>query len=235
MIVIDSILSLGVLLGLYFILPYCARNHLRRKFLLSIKESDLVCLTFDDGPNPESTPEILELLEELDVKATFFLIGRNIQKHPELCREIIKHDHEVGDHGYRHVHPWGCLPFSAVKDLIRGRTAIKEENREKNSFWLRPPYGKLNLITLCYVLLYQRRLAFWNVDPQDYLPQPPEKLSASVLAQFKGGSVILLHETSLHANQELEGKLTAIKMTVQEIKNRGYRFVRLSEAVPARD
>jgi peptidoglycan/xylan/chitin deacetylase (PgdA/CDA1 family) len=79
MIVIYIILSMGILLGLYFILPYWVRNYLRRKFLVAIKESGLVCLTFDDGPNPESTPKILDLLEELDVKATFFLTGRNIQ------------------------------------------------------------------------------------------------------------------------------------------------------------
>jgi len=225
------VLSLGVLVGLYFILPYWPRNYLRRKFLRAIKESGFVCLTFDDGPNPESTPEILDLLEELDVKATFFLTGRNIQKHPELYQDIIKHDHEVGEHGYRHVHPWGCLPFSAVKDLIRGSTAIKEENRGKNSFWLRLPYGKLNLITLCYVLLYRRKLAFWNVDPRDYLPQTPEQLSASVLTHFKGGSVILLHETSLHTNESTKGNLVAIKMIVQEIQKRGYTFATVSQAI----
>jgi peptidoglycan/xylan/chitin deacetylase (PgdA/CDA1 family) len=231
MIVLYIILSLGVLLGLYFILPYWARNYLRRKFLLAIKESDLVCLTFDDGPNPESTLPILDLLEELDVKATFFLTGRNIQENPELYQEIVKHDHEVGDHGYRHVHPWMCLPFCSMKDLIRGNTVVKGGNHGKESFWLRPPYGKLNLVTLCYVLLYRRRLAFWNVDPKDYLPQPPEQLLASVLSHFKGGSVILLHETSLYTNKATKGNLVAIKMLVQEIQKRGYTFATVSQAI----
>ena len=77
MIVIDSILSLGVLLGLYFILPYCARNHLRRKFLLSIKESDLVCLTFDDG-NRSDFEHALPMLEQYGYSATFYICGNRI-------------------------------------------------------------------------------------------------------------------------------------------------------------
>lgn len=224
------VLGICLALVLYFIVPYWARNVLKQKFLAGMRESGLVCLTFDDGPNPESTPEILDLLEELDVKATFFLIGQNIQKHPELCRKIIDKEHEVGDHGYWHIHPWRCLPFYAVKDLILGRATLKEESVSKDSFWLRLPYGKLNLITLLYVLLYRRRLAFWNVDPRDYVPQPPEQIYTSVLRHFKGGSVILLHERSIHTDKALEGNLTAIKMMVQEIKKRGYKFTTMSQA-----
>jgi peptidoglycan/xylan/chitin deacetylase (PgdA/CDA1 family) len=219
------------LLGAYFAIPYWARNVLKRKFLKSIQKSGLVCLTFDDGPNPESTPELLDLLDELDVKATFFLVGQNIKKHPELLQQIIQHQHEVGDHGYRHVHAWRCFPFCAVMDLIRGKKVINSLCNREISFCLRPPYGKLNLITLCYVLLDHRRLAFWNVDPRDYMAQPPEQLCSSVLGHFCGGSVILLHERSIHTNKALEGNLKAIKMMVHEIKQRGYTFATVSQAL----
>ena len=195
-------------------------------------ESGQICLTFDDGPNPESTPELLTLLEDLGIKATFFLIGENIQKYPDLCQEIINHGHEIGDHGYRHVNAWGCLPFSAAFDLIRGSSMIKKQSDVKPPFWLRPPYGKLNLITLCYVLLSRRKLAFWNIDPRDYIAQTPEQITATVLDQLTGGSVILLHERSLYTNKDLEGNITAIKMVVQEIKKRRYSFARISDAVP---
>jgi peptidoglycan/xylan/chitin deacetylase (PgdA/CDA1 family) len=235
MIVLYIILSLGVLLGLYFILPYWARNYLRRKFLVAIKESGLVCLTFDDGPNPESTPEILSLLQELNVKATFFLVGQNIEKHPDLCREIIKQGHEVGGHSYRHVHAWKCLPFCAAFDLFRGSSILKKHCSSGQNIWLRPPYGKLNLMTLMYVLLCRQKLAFWDIDPRDYLAQPPEQITTTVLDQLTGGSVILLHERSLHTNRELRGNLTAIRMIVQEIQKQNYRFVRLSEAVSEKD
>ena len=236
MIVISEIiLAFMVVMGMYFIVPYWVRNLLKKNFMSTMKENGQVCLTFDDGPNLESTPDILILLEELGIKATFFLIGENVQKYPDLCREIVKHGHEIGDHGYRHVHAWACPPFCAVIDLIRGSAAVKKQSDTKKPFWLRPPYGKLNLITLCYVLLCRRKLAFWNIDPKDYLAQPPEQISAMVLKHLTGGSVILFHERSLHTNKELEGNLTAIKMVVQEIKKRGYSFARVSEAVPVRD
>ena len=218
-------------LGLYFVVPYWARNLLKKKFLSDMEESGWVYLTFDDGPNPESTPEILTLLEDLGVKATFFLIGENIKKCPDLYHKIIKHGHEIGDHGYRHVNACTCLPFRAVIDLIRGSSVIKKNSNTKQAFWLRSPYGKLNLLTLCYVLLCGRKLAFWNIDPRDYTAQPPEQISASVLKKLTGGSVILLHERSSHTNKQLEGNLAAIKMIVQETKNRGYHFALLSEAV----
>ena len=102
-----------------------------------MKENHQVCLTFDDGPNPESTPDILALLEDLGVKATFFLIGENINKYPDLYHKIIKQGHEIGDHGYRHVNACACLPFCAVIDLIRGSSVIKKNGNTRQAFWLK--------------------------------------------------------------------------------------------------
>lgn len=225
------LLSYLIVIVLYFGVPYCVKNHLKKRFLSTTKKSGRICLTFDDGPNPESTPDILALLEELEIKATFFLIGQNVEKHPELFDEIVRKGHEIGDHGYRHVHAWACFPFCAVIDLIRGKSAIQKQYDAKPPFWLRPPYGKLNLITLCYVLLCRRKLAFWNVDPRDYQAQSPEVMSAVVLDQITGGSVILFHERSFYSNAALQGNLTAIKMIVQELRQNGYAFAKVSEVM----
>lgn len=231
MTVIYIMLAGLVLAGLYFIVPYMVRNILLARFVAKIGQSHCICLTFDDGPNPESTPEILSLLNELAVKATFFLIGRNVEKYPDLCHEIIRHGHEVGDHGYRHVHAWKCLPSCAILDLLRGHRVLKKYAGSERAFWLRLPYGKLDLITLCYIFLSRRKLAFWNVDPRDYRPQSPENLSAKVLQNnITGGAVILLHERSFQAHPELKGNLEALKTIIQEFKKRGYPFIRISEA-----
>ena len=229
-IVIYSMAAVLAVLGLYFVVPYYVRNCLRRRFLATVEEHAQVCLTFDDGPNPESTPDLLNLLDELEVKATFFLIGQNIEKYPELCGAIIQRGHEVGDHGHRHIHPWTCSPFCAAFDLFRGCLVLKKHSHSERPFWLRPPYGKLNLITLCYVLLNRRKLAFWSIDARDYQPQSPEDLSAYVLHHFRSGSVILMHERPFHRNKALEGNLEAIRTIVQEIKKRGYAFAKVSEA-----
>jgi peptidoglycan/xylan/chitin deacetylase (PgdA/CDA1 family) len=81
------------------------------------------------------------------------------------------------------------------------------------------------------VLLYRQRLAFWDIDPRDYLAQSPEQVSEHVLNRIKGGSVILLHERSIHTNKALASNLIAIKTIIQEIKKRGYRFATVSEAI----
>jgi peptidoglycan/xylan/chitin deacetylase (PgdA/CDA1 family) len=222
-------LAMLAILGLYFEVLCWVRNHLKHKFLITAKNKGCVCLTFDDGPNPASTPDLLDLLEELNIKATFFLVGQNVQKYPELCREILRHNHEVGDHGFRHVHPWTCLPFYAAIDLIRGHAEVKKHCPTNGPLWLRTPYGKLNLTTLGYVLLCRRRLAFWDIDPRDYLPQPPDKLATAVLNQFMGSSVILLHDKPPQADP-INTNLSAIKIIVQEIKKQGYTFAKVSEA-----
>lgn len=226
--IIAAVLALP---AVYFVMPYFARNAIRSKFLEKIEKSDCVCLTFDDGPNPQSTPKILSLLNELDVRATFFLVGKNIEEYPELLQEIINQGHEVGDHGYKHVHAWACFPFRAALDLFRGFSTVKKHINFNQGVWLRPPYGKLNLITLCYSLVYRRKLAFWNVDPRDYLPQSPETLSENVLKKINGGAVVLLHERWSDSNQSLESNLKAIEIIVKSVKNQGRHVVTLSEAV----
>ena len=225
------IIVIVVLIGMYYIVPYTLRNFLRARFIARIKRSNCICLTFDDGPNPESTPELLSLLDELGVHATFFLIGKNIEKHPDLFREIVKHGHEVGDHSYRHIHAWACCPFLGVVDLFRGHQTLKQSLGTDGNFWLRPPYGKLNIMTLLYIWLCRRKLAFWNIDPRDYIPQPAVQLYTKVIKNVSGGSVILLHEKSMLTEKTLFDNLAAIKIIIQVLQDKGYTISKISDAI----
>ena len=229
--ILYSMAAIAGILGLYFVVPYCVRKLLKRKFLAIVKKNGHICLTFDDGPGPESTPVLLDLLDELEIKATFFLIGQNVEKYPELCQKIIQRGHEVGDHGHRHIHPWTCFPCCAAIDLFRGSLVLKKHADSARTFWLRPPYGKLNLMVLFYVLWNGRKLAFWDVDSRDYHAQPPEQLSSLVLQNCERGSVILMHERPFDTNHAFHGNLTAIKTIVQEMQRRGCTFATVSEAV----
>ena len=224
------IIAIVIFIGMYFIVPYGLRNILRARFIARVKQSNRVCLTFDDGPNPESTPVLLSLLEELNVQATFFLIGKNVERHPDLLREIVKHGHEIGDHGYKHIHAWACCPFLAVVDLFRGHRILKQ-SLGFDHFWLRPPYGKLNMLTLLYVWVYKRKIAFWNVDPRDYIPQPPVQLYTEVLKSISGGSVILLHEKTMLSEKTLVDNMVAIKIIIQALRARGYTISKVSDAI----
>ena len=141
---------------------------MRRRFINTFRMSGCVCLTFDDGPHPESTPKILELLEKTGVRATFFLLGENVEKHPDIVAKIVSHGHEIGAHGYSHLHPWKSDPYNSLLDLIKGDKIIKQCKAPESNRYFRPPYGKFNLITLLYVLITKRKVVFWNVDPKDY-------------------------------------------------------------------
>ena len=109
---------------LYILIPWGLKILIRKNFLGTVKKSACVCLTFDDGPDPKSTLKILQLLNEANAKATFFVLGKNIELHPELASKIVELGHEIGVHSYRHAHPWKCRPFQSLSDLVRGTNAI---------------------------------------------------------------------------------------------------------------
>lgn len=225
------LLTVLIISALYIIFPWCVRNILKRKFLSTVKGSFCTCLTFDDGPNCEFTPRLLELLKDEGVKATFFVTGHNVDKYPYICEEIIKHGHEIGEHGYYHIHPWLSSPIGSLSDLIRGSSIIKKRFGTAKNILLRPPYGKLNLGTLCYVIFFKRKLAFWNVDPKDYCELAPDIIAENVKNQLTDGSVILLHERSYDSEKDMENRIHAIKLIINNIKKSGYICATLSEAM----
>ena len=153
---------------IYIFFPHIIKIWLREKFLLNMAKSEYIYLTFDDGPNPESTPRILELLDESGVKATFFLIGENIEKYPYLVEEIKERGHEIGEHGYSHAHPWKIGPISTTIDLIKNSKTTERYINPGNQILFRPPFGKFNTVSVLYLWFTKRKAVFWNVDPKDY-------------------------------------------------------------------
>ncbi|MHA2062632.1 MAG: polysaccharide deacetylase family protein, partial [Candidatus Sifarchaeia archaeon] len=162
---------------IYIVIPYLLSLFIRRRRLSALGKGKYSCLTFDDGPNPDLTPDLLELFKKKGVKATFFVLGENVKKYPQLAAKIVEHGHEIGEHSYSHAHPWKRNPFNQALDLINGGRAIKRYISSGNSQWFRPPYGKLNLITLLYVLLSRKKLAPWDIDTRDYQEHSSEKLA----------------------------------------------------------
>lgn len=185
----------------------------------------VVALTFDDGPN-EYWPEIQQVLNEKETKATFYLIGSNIEENKEITQQIITDGHDVGNHSY--THPRFLLKgFKFVENEIEKTNQLIRESGYQNEITFRPPYGK-KLFSLPRYLDQKNILTVtWDVEPNTDLPQDAssQEISKYVKDNVKPGSIILLHPWYGETNTSRE----AIGLIIDELKKDGYRFVTVNE------
>jgi len=217
--------------AVYIALPWMAKKIMRSRFCSAIRLSGCACLTFDDGPHPESTPRILDILERHGVRATFFLIGANIEKHPGIAARIVSAGHEIAGHGYQHKHPWKCGPAASLKDLDRGNQVIRRTAGSDKETLLRPPYGKLNVFTLGYILFRRIRVAFWNIDPRDYSQTSAQEVARFTLERIAPGSVVLLHDGRKDPHASTEVTVSAVEKILEGTESRRLTLVTVSEAL----
>jgi peptidoglycan/xylan/chitin deacetylase (PgdA/CDA1 family) len=215
--------------AVYIVLPTVARYYFRKAFLSSARKTGYVYLTFDDGPDPESTPAILEVLTQTDVKATFFLVGARVARYPHLARQIAEMGHPIAEHGYTHLHPWTTGPIRVAADLLRGGKAVLQYRSSNDRGLFRPPYGKLNLVTLLYIWLGRRQCAFWDIDPKDYSSNSSTEVARFVMDRISPGSVILLHDGRLHGGRSAEVTPQAARVIIEGAHRLGLRLNTLSE------
>jgi peptidoglycan-N-acetylglucosamine deacetylase len=184
------ILLLSLLLN-YFI-PHLVKKWWSKRFLKWANESGKIYLTFDDGPEVSTTGQILDLLKVNGIKATFFVLGTNVQKNLFLTQRILKEGHMIGIHGNNHLHPWKVLPWRGMTDLSCGKKILEENGIKTN--YVRPPYGKLNLFSLIYILINRMSFIHWNLDPKDYNENDSTMLTECLINEVQNGKVILLHD-----------------------------------------
>jgi peptidoglycan-N-acetylglucosamine deacetylase len=226
-------ISILVAIGLpvlYLGLPLVVRRYLRSKLLGIIHQSGRVCLTFDDGPDPRSTPLILDILKEAGFKATFFVLGRNAEKHPELIQRMLDEGHELGEHGYAHVNALASAPWSTWKDLSKGGRMLDDFRAPTRNRCLRPPYGKLNPASLLYIWSAGKRMIMWDIDPMDYRQQTSEEIAASVTQQMSAGCVVLMHDGRANNGSDPSITVGALKLIVQAMQEKGLSASTVREA-----
>lgn len=191
----------------------------RRAFLTSGPAGDpSVALTFDDGPDPEHTPALLDRLGELDVRATFFVIGAHAEDHPELLRRMRAEGHAIGHHSWFHGEPAQTSAATLVRETRRLDRLLKTAVGAPSHLF-RPPKGKLDPAKLAAIWGAGKAVVLWNVDPKDYACRGPEEVRRHFDARpLRGGDVVLMHDTYRHAADVLPD-------LVEEARRRGLRFV----------
>lgn len=180
-------------------------------------DEKVVHLTFDDGPIPEVTPWVLEQLDRYDAKATFFCVGHNVEKHPEVYEQVVEAGHVTGNHTYNHLDGWST-------DNIAYFHNIRKASRMVNSNLFRPPYGRI-LPSQAQFLKRHYQVVLWDVLSGDFDPHlTGEECLANVLNHVRPGSIVVMHD-SLKSYETLKFVLPRL---LAELDAKGYRF----EVVP---
>lgn len=189
-------------------------------------DQKIVALTFDDGPHPETTTKILDILKRNDVKATFFLVGKNMAANPQLAKDVAQSGNEIGNHSYDH-RGMSLLSSSEVADEIEKTDAEIAKTGYTAPTHFRPPYGDKLLSLPHYLSKHDRKTIMWSINPDDH---PPEELNVNrilttVLSNIEPGSIIILHPEYKHRQSSLD----AIEPIIVNLKKLGYTFVTVSE------
>ncbi|WP_019985524.1 polysaccharide deacetylase family protein [Streptomyces sp. Amel2xE9] len=154
-----------------------------------------VALTFDDGPDPVSTPRFLDELDRLGVRATFFVLGESVVRHPELTRDIAGRGHELGVHGWTHSRPWLPAPGRDLRETARAVRAVHEVTGTR-PVWYRPPYGILTGGRWTAARRLGLRPVLWTAWGRDWTAEAtPASVEATVGADLRGGGTVLLHDS----------------------------------------
>jgi peptidoglycan-N-acetylglucosamine deacetylase len=154
-----------------------------------------VFLTFDDGPDLRSTPQLLDRLAAHGARATFFLLGEQAARQPGLVRRIIAQGHAVGQHGYEHLDAWRTPSATVIEGMARASRAI-EDITGRRVAWARPPYGHVTPATLRWARENDQRVALWDVMPADFLAGARADAIARVItARVRLGSLVVMHDS----------------------------------------
>jgi peptidoglycan/xylan/chitin deacetylase (PgdA/CDA1 family) len=186
--VVGAILNFGI--------PLIYGKWCRKALKQSAIANRTMVLTFDDGPGNRLTPAILAILSECNVKATFFLIGRNIPEREHIVQRIAAEGHDICSHGFNHLNAWKVWPWQSIRDIKRGWVAIDRVlGTCKGTYPFRPPYGKLNLVTLLYLWSKYVPIIYWTADIGDTWPQEKRKRQIHMeWVKMHEGAVVLAHD-----------------------------------------
>ncbi len=185
-----------------------------------------VALTFDDGPHPRYTHEILEILKEYDVTATFFVVGINAMRYPDAFAELAESNCEIGNHTYSHSNIRYAERGKIEREILECQNEIAKQSGKQPTLF-RPPEGRFNQYLEETAACMNYRIILWSIDTKDWAHTPSDIIVHNVLNQLDHGDIILMHDYISGQNTTCD----ALRMLIPAIQSKGYEFVSVSELI----
>jgi len=179
------------------------------------KSRKVVYLTFDDGPIPEVTPQLLDILKQENVQATFLMVGENAAKYPKLFQRVLAEGHKVGNHTYNHLKGFRYSQEEYMSNVAKADAVLN------GTRLFRPPYGRMLPSQKKALLAAGYKIVLWDVLTHDYNPNySPERMLEIVKRHVRKGSIINFHD-SIKSNERM---LAVVPQVIEYLKNEGYTF-----------
>jgi len=188
-----------------------------------------IALTFDDGPHPSYTPEILSILEEYGIKATFFMIGENVGYYTDTALKVIEAGHELGNHTFTHPRLKQFTDKGLTDEILTTEESIYELG-EYRPHLFRPPEGVCSDRVADIAEKYGYTVVLWTVDTMDWAHTPPQKIADNVISNIRPGGIILCHDYIVKNSPTPE----ALRIFIPKLLESGYKFVTVSELLISR-
>ncbi len=182
-----------------------------------------IFLTFDDGPNTEITPWVLEILKKNNAKATFFCTGENSNKNPEILQQIKTEGHSIGNHTYHHMDGWKTPPSLYIKEVELAQTALNKNDIHTRLF--RPPYGRISPFLL-KKLSKNHQIILWTYLVGDYSKHlSSQKVVEKLVRKLKPGDIIVLHDSP----KSFSNLQYILPVLIKKLRNKGYQFKAINQ------
>jgi peptidoglycan/xylan/chitin deacetylase (PgdA/CDA1 family) len=189
----------------------------------------LVALTFDDGPWPGQTDKILDVLKKQNVRATFFMLGTQVRRSPDLARRVLAEGHTVGSHSLSHKQLNKLKPPAIRKEISSGVSAVAGATGMR-PVWFRPPYGAVNGAVKKQARGLGVRTAMWDIDTLDWTRPGVHMLYRNAVRSTKPGQIVLMHDGGNDRSQTVE----ALPLIIEDLRAKGFTFVTMDELAAAK-
>jgi peptidoglycan-N-acetylglucosamine deacetylase len=218
---------LSLILG-YAVIPSLYYRSFPNKVIKKAPTKDkVIVLTFDDGPDPQYTLKLLDVLKTNDVKCTFFVLAESAQRYPDIIKRIKNEGHYIGLHSLKHTNAIFSLPDQTRKDFSKSVSIMNKLGIKVKFF--RPPWGIFNPLTYHYAKAYNLKIVLWSIHAMDWSRWVTEEYIRKKLTNnIKSGDIILLHDSRGSKNSPNQ-TIKALKIVLPLLKRKGYRFILVSD------
>ncbi|MCK4957022.1 MAG: polysaccharide deacetylase family protein [Candidatus Cloacimonetes bacterium] len=190
------------------------------------RKSKVIALTFDDGPDPVFSREILKLLKQYKVKATFFVCGKQSQKYPEVISQMVREGHEIGNHSVNHRQMIFKKPSTIYAEIMQTDEILKKLGVQ-DKLYFRPPFGRYLLITPLLLAKLKKKMIMWNIPSKDYKAKSADEIIRRVLKNAKKGGIIVMHDGRADRSKSVK----ALAQIIPELLAKGFTFQTIDEYI----